>query len=240
MIECDAILLARGGSKGLPGKNIIDLAGKPLIAWSIEAALSARCVRDVVVSTDSEEIAAVARSYGARVPALRPAELAGDLSSSESGLLHALEVLCRRPLTPAFIFPQVTSPIRNAGIFDRAASEFEAGSYDSLFSSTMVRNFLWRGRSEPVPQYDPARRPMRQQLTDSDLFFRENGNFYICRTERFLAERCRLFGRIGMFETSESEALEIDTREDLEECARVIQVAGGLSDQLDAVPTRVK
>ena len=63
---------------------------------------------------------------------------------------------------------------------------------------------------------------MRQQLTDEELFFRENGNFYICRTDGFLAARCRLFGRIGMFETSEEEALEIDTRDDLEDIVRAI------------------
>ncbi|MCO5059202.1 MAG: acylneuraminate cytidylyltransferase family protein [Rhizobiaceae bacterium] len=227
MIACDAILLARGGSKGLPGKNIIDLAGKPLIAWTIEAARKADCVRDVVVSTDSPEIAEVARAHGAVVPALRPAELAGDLSSSESALLHALEHMCRKPATEAFLFPQVTSPLRADGLFDSAIAAFEDGGYDSMFSSTLVRNFLWRGRHDPQPQYDPLNRPMRQQLTDEELFFRENGNFYICRTDGFLAARCRLFGRIGMFETSEDEALEIDTRDDLEEIAAALTARGG-------------
>ena len=215
-MKCDAIVLARGGSKGIPGKNVVDVLGKPLIAWTIENAQRSACVRDVVVSTDSEEIAEVARRWGARVPQLRPAEIAGDRASSESALRHALEHMCRLPLTDMFLFPQVTSPIRGDRLFDEAAAYFAEGRYDSLFSSTRVHNFLWRGGAVPVPLYDPLQRPMRQQLTAGEIYYRENGNFYICRTAGFLETGCRLFGKIGMFETGEDEALEIDEPSDLE------------------------
>jgi len=181
----------------------------------------------VVVSTDSEEIAALAQSHGGIVRALRPAELAGDLSSSESAIEHARRHMCRQPLTDHFIFPQVTSPCRRPGLFDRAYGQFRSQEYESLFSSTMVRNFLWRGKDRPVPQYDPTRRPMRQQIQTADLFFRENGNFYICDTARFLESGCRVFGRIGMFEISEEEALEIDDASDLDELSRVMARSSG-------------
>ena len=215
-MKCDAIVLARGGSKGIPGKNIADLLGKPLLAWTIERAKEAACVRDVIVSTDSEEIAAVALRYGALVPALRPAEISGDRASSESALQHALTHLCRKPLAEAILFPQVTSPIRRSGLFDRAFAHFVDGRFDSLFSSTRVHNFIWRGGEVPVPMYDPLHRPMRQQLQPNEIFYRENGNFYVCRTPGFLDAGCRLFGKIGMFETGEDEALEIDEPRDLE------------------------
>ncbi len=215
-MKCDVLVLARGGSKGIPGKNIVDVLGKPLLAWTLERAKGAACVRDVIVSTDSEEIASVALRYGAIVPALRPADISGDRASSESALQHALLHLCRKPLADAFLFPQVTSPIRRDNLFDLAFAHFVDGHYDSLFSSTRIHNFIWRGGDVPVPMYDPLHRPMRQQLKPHEIFYRENGNFYFCRTQGFLEAGCRLFGKIGMFETGEDEALEIDEPCDLD------------------------
>ena len=88
-----ALILARGGSKRLPGKNIRPLAGKPLVAWSIEAARACAAIGDVVVSTDDDAIAQVARTHGARVPFLRPPSLAADTSTSADAALHALDFL---------------------------------------------------------------------------------------------------------------------------------------------------
>ena len=88
-----ALIPARGGSKGLPHKNVLEVGGKPLIAWSIEAALASAHIDAVVVTTDDEQIAEVARAYGAEVPFLRPAELALDTSPSIDAVLHALDAL---------------------------------------------------------------------------------------------------------------------------------------------------
>lgn len=215
-MKYDAIVLARSGSKGIPRKNLIDFAGKPLIAWTIESAKSSNCVRDVIVSTDTDEIAVIAEHYGAIVPQLRPRDISGDGASSESALVHALEHLCNQPLTDAFLFPQVTSPIRRDGLFDDAFAAFLTGGFDTLFSSTRIRNFLWKGSVCPVPLYDPRHRPMRQELRPEEIYYRENGNFYICRTDCFLHTRCRLFGKIGMFETDDEEAMEVDDPADLD------------------------
>ena len=109
-----ALILARGGSKRLPGKNIRPLAGKPLIAWSIEAARACAAIADVVVSTDDEAIAQVARAHGARVPFLRPPALAADTSTSADAALHALALL-REEEGAAFdavILLEPTSPLR--------------------------------------------------------------------------------------------------------------------------------
>ena len=88
-----AIIPARGGTKRLPRKNILDLAGKPLIAWSIEAALGSKYIDSVIVSTDDTEIAKISIEYGAEVPFIRPNELATDQSSSVSVVLHAINML---------------------------------------------------------------------------------------------------------------------------------------------------
>lgn len=222
----DAIILARGGSKGIPRKNIVEVAGKPLVAWTIETARSSVWIRDAVVSTDSQDIAEIASHFGARVPALRPDDIAGDLSMSEDALRHALDHLCRHPRPDAFVFPQVTSPARGPHLFDRAIDAFRAEGCDSMFSATLIRNFIWRGGRPLTPMYDPETRPMRQNLAPEQKFYRENGNFYIARSDGFLASSSRLFGNIAMFETSEEEAVEIDEWEDIAPAEAALRATG--------------
>ena len=111
-----ALILARGGSKRLPGKNIRPLAGKPLVAWSIEAARACTGIQDVVLSTDDGAIAEAARAHGARVPFLRPASLAADTSTSADAALHALDFLrdAEGKEFDAVILLEPTSPLRKA------------------------------------------------------------------------------------------------------------------------------
>ena len=111
------LILARGGSKRLPGKNIRPLAGKPLVAWSVEAARACAAIEDVVVSTDDEAIASAARQYGAHVPFLRPAQLAADSSTSADAALHALQFLREQEgrSFDAVILLEPTSPLRASG-----------------------------------------------------------------------------------------------------------------------------
>src|SRR3954471_19428727 len=110
-------VLARGGSKRLPGKNVRPLAGKPLVAWSVEAARACPAIDDVVVSTDDEAIAQAAREHGARVPFLRPPALAADTSTSADAALHALDFLREREgkSFDAVVLLEPTSPLRASG-----------------------------------------------------------------------------------------------------------------------------
>lgn len=115
-----AIIPARGGSKGLPGKNIKALCGKPLIGWSIEAGLSSECIDEVMVTTDSDEIAQVARAFGAEVPFIRPAELAADTSTTYDAVKHALD-FCKDQFDKSFdyvVLLEPTSPLRERGDID--------------------------------------------------------------------------------------------------------------------------
>ena len=214
-MACDAIILARGGSKGIPKKNIIPIFGKPLIAWTIEAARQAPFIRDVIISTDSEEIADIAQAWGGVVNGLRPAEISTDLSPSEDALRHAIEQLCQADTPDTILFLQVTSPARRKSAFPDAYKFFEEGDYDSLFSAYPIRNFIWRNPKDPTPLYDPLNRKMRQNIGPEEQYYRETGNFYIFRTAGFLQSGSRLSGRIGLYETSEAELVEIDELEDI-------------------------
>lgn len=131
-----AIIPARGGSKGLPGKNIKELCGKPLIAHTIEAALNAKGIDRVIVTTDSEEIAVVAQRYGAEVPFMRPAELAGDTSSAIDVYLHAVSFLEKHSgkEIEQFMVLLPTTPLRNAGHIESALKRFADTKAETLIS----------------------------------------------------------------------------------------------------------
>ncbi len=138
---CVALVPARAGSKRLPGKNIRPLAGHPLLAYSIAAALDSATFAAVIVSTDSEETAAIARHYGAEVPFLRPAEMAADLSPDIEWVAHTLRGLETAGLaTDCFSILRPTSPFRRADTIRRAWHRFlSAGSVDSLRAVELCR-----------------------------------------------------------------------------------------------------
>lgn len=142
-----AIIAARGGSKGLPGKNIRPLAGKPLIAYSIEAAKASPYVDRVVVSTDSSDIAAVARQFGAEVPFMRPAELAQDLTPTEPVLAHAVAWLEREEgyRVDIVVFLQPTDVFRKRSMIDEAVRRLLADpSLESVFVAYKTHKNFWR------------------------------------------------------------------------------------------------
>jgi N-acylneuraminate cytidylyltransferase len=209
------VIPARGGSKGVPRKNLLDVGGKPLIVWTIEQALAVPYL-DVFVSTDDEEIADVARRAGARVPWLRPAELAQDTTATEPVVRHAIERVTEdhgRPDTVMLL--QATSPVRHAGTLGRAVREFSETGVDSMVGVVPQAPFLWQATEPPTAAYDIAARPRRQDLTREALRYRETGSVYVTRTEIYEQFDNRLGGRIGLFVMAEDEGIDIDTELDV-------------------------
>ncbi|MCF7796634.1 MAG: acylneuraminate cytidylyltransferase family protein [Lentisphaeria bacterium] len=216
-VKTIAIIPARGGSKGIPGKNIKLFNGKPLIAWSITYALSAGHVDQVLVSTEDDEIAAVAREFGAGVIP-RPELLAGDTASTESAISHALEWLEGQGVQPEkVVLLQATSPLRPENSLDEAITHFDKGGFDSLLSLSPTHRFFWRTRGDIAEaEYDFLRRPRRQDMQLDEIRYVENGSLYIFTRQHFLKIGNRLGGKIGYVVFPEWYSMEIDTPLDFE------------------------
>jgi len=214
--SCLAVIPARGGSKSIPRKNVLPVAGRPLLALTIDAAIHARQVDRVVVSTEDAEIAQVAEDYGAEV-VWRPAAISGDLAASEDALLHVLEVLDRerqyRPDLLAFL--QCTSPLTASEDIDGTIDALHACGADSALAVTDFHYFLWRpDESGGVVgiNHDPRRRQLRQQREPQYV---ETGAVYVMRTEGFQSARHRFFGKTAMYCMPAERRLEIDEPVDL-------------------------
>lgn len=206
-----AIIPARGGSKGVPGKNIKLIAGKPLIAYTIEQAFASQSIERVFVSTDDQHIADVATKYGAEV-VWRPASISGDTAPSESAVLHALDHLEQKEqfVPDLLCFLQCTSPIRGRNDIDDAIATLIAEQSDSLLTVSPSHRFLWR-QSEAGAQainYDFRARPRRQ---DMETQYVENGSFYLFRPSVIRKTGNRLGGKISLHIMSESASFEIDS-----------------------------
>jgi len=210
-----AVIPARGGSKGLPGKNLRELAGKPLIAWSILQAEAAASIDRIVVSTDDEAIARTAREFGAEVPFVRPAELATDTAPTEPVMLHALDWYeAQGERFDRIVLLQPTSPLRRDGAIDGAAALLEEERADSVLGVCENHHFFWRDKAEPKALYDHLNRPRRQDIRPEDRWYRENGSIYLSTVEGFRRSGNRLSGKIAMFVMSEEEGCEIDSAVD--------------------------
>lgn len=191
-----AVIPARGGSKGLPRKNVKLLAGKPLVAWSIEAARRARSLDRVVVSTEDAEIARVARDFGCEVLE-RPAALAADDTTTIAVLQHVAKEV---PDAAEFVVLQPTSPLRDDGLIDACVAEFRSGGYDNLATgyACKMREF-------------GSHNNMRRQ--DMKGFFYDDGSVYVL--SRALVEAGRWSGeRIGRHEIAKHMSFEIDDEVD--------------------------
>ena len=231
-----AIIPARGGSKGVPRKNLRRVGGMPLVERAVRSALAVPDIDLVVVSTDDDEIAAVSRAAGARV-VRRPAALSGDTASSESAILHALEELeAAGERIDVVAFLQATSPFIPTDALAAAVREVGDGRADSMFAAHETYGFLW-GRSGTSSDaavalnHDAAHRPRRQ---DREPHYLETGAFYVFRAEGFRAAEHRFFGRIRIAEVPEWTAIEIDDEQQL----RIARALAALHETPERIPVK--
>jgi CMP-N,N'-diacetyllegionaminic acid synthase len=224
MVQTVAIIPARAGSKGIPGKNLVPLCGQPLVSWSVRQALAAESIDSVWGSSDGAEILEVAERFGAR-PIKRPPELATDTASSESAWLHALEFIERAGVDVGRIVGmQPTSPIREASDLDGALGQFDRQNLDSLLSVTEIQDFfVWEPAKDGTfraVNYDHRNRRRRQAIRPQ---YRENGSFYVFRPRILREEGNRLGGRIGAYVMAPHKIFQIDSPEDIALCEAVMR-----------------
>ncbi|MDM7456730.1 MAG: acylneuraminate cytidylyltransferase family protein [Tepidimonas sp.] len=210
-----ALIPARGGSKGVPGKNIKEVAGKPLIAWTIEAAQQARCIDRVVVSSDDAAILEVARAWGAETPFERPAELARDETPSIDVVLHAVRQL---PGAAWVVLLQPTSPLRTAQDIDAAFALCRSQGAPACVSVTEAATPPWwmfhltdqgRLRAFLPEQHGPQRRQ------DAPPLYSLNGAVYVARTDWLQRTRTFLSDETLAYAMPAERSIDIDTPLDL-------------------------
>jgi|APSaa5957512535_1039671.scaffolds.fasta_scaffold07627_3 CMP-N,N'-diacetyllegionaminic acid synthase len=219
-MRIDAIILARGGSKGIPKKNIINFCGKPLVFWTIKQCLASKKISNVWVSSDSDEILEISKNYGAQV-IKRPHKISGDTDSSESAWIHAInfiesESVNRKIKIDYVVAPQVTSPIREAVDFDDSIEQIINDNSDSLLSVTSIEDFfIWKkldGKNPESVNYNYKDRKPRQQI---DKRYVENGSFYIFKPFVLKENNNRLGGAISFFIMDKHKMFQIDDVEDI-------------------------
>ncbi|MDG6218596.1 MAG: acylneuraminate cytidylyltransferase [Candidatus Thermoplasmatota archaeon] len=238
--EIIAIIPARGGSKGIPQKNIYPLAGKPLIAHTIDSVLRSNLVNRIIVSTDNTEIARISRQYGAESIS-RPEEISGDLISSEAALLHVLEYLKTTEGTLPYItvFLQCTSPLTSPDDIDGIVKTLIDKNADSAFTVTPFHHFLWKPDIDGGVvgiNHDKNVRLMRQERGSEYL---ETGAVYVMRTEGFMKAKYRFFGKSIMYTTPPERCLEIDDYIDLK-VAEVFFEMNGFHQNVMELPNPIE
>jgi CMP-N-acetylneuraminic acid synthetase len=214
------LITARGGSKGVPRKNVRLLNGRPLLAYTIQSALGAKSIGRLVLSTDDEEIAAIGRSFGADVPFMRPAELALDTTPTLPVVQHALEELSTLGEEFAAVcLLQPTNPLRRASDIDACVEILFRSGADSVVSVLPVPHeynpnwVYWRqnggtlklstGESEPTPR--------RQDLPSA---FHRDGSIYVTRTTTILGKKSLYGDRVQGYEIDPRYSVNIDTEDD--------------------------
>mgnify|MGYP006426571539 CR=1 FL=1 len=222
------LIPARGGSKNVPGKNIKELGGKPLLAFTAEAALASKKLNKVILSSDDDKIIQVAQKYGIDVPFKRPAELAQDNSGSLDVVQHAISFMqSKGEHYDAVCLLQVTSPFRRKGLIDEAIKKFQDGNFDSLVSVLPVPheyNPHWVFEPDEndelkIATEDKAIIKRRQELPKA--YFRD-GSIYITKTE--VIKQGSLLGKqIGYIVNDSDHYVNIDTLADWEKAERIFQ-----------------
>ncbi len=220
-----AVIPARGGSKSIPYKSIAPLLGKPLLAWSIEAARGCRDITRIIVSSDDPHILSVAREYGAEALE-RPAELATDTARSELTLEHALRCMRDQGELPAVaVYLQPTSPLRAAAHISEALAHLQETGADALISvfeadKKFLKAFVFNDDGFLRGLYtDQAPFSNRQSLPS---LLMPNGAIYIVRPELFLAQPTFLPRRTVPFIMAERDSIDIDTTDDLRAVEKIL------------------
>lgn len=217
-----AVITARGGSKGVPRKNIKDLDGKPLIAYTIEAAIKSSIFDEIIVSTDSEEIADISKKYGARVPFLRPPELATDTAHTPPVVEHAVLFIEKEKGIKVDVVAtlQPTSPLRTATHLKEAYKKFIEGNYDSLLSVKRAFPPYWmfiekNNLGVPFSKLEDGRDAYNLERQQLPAVFQANGALWFTKRDKLKKHNnITIKENNGLYEMDEFSSMDVDTEYD--------------------------
>ncbi len=228
-----ALITARGGSKGLVGKNIKPLLGKPLIGWTIEAAKNCKEIERVILSTDNLPIADCAAAMGCEVPFMRPDNLASDTASSADVVLHWLNFMqeTEGKLPKAFFMLQPTSPLRNSNDLSNAVAMYNTGKFDAVISvaepahnpriyKTVDENGMMRDMFSDFDNSHPTRQWLEQEFGKP---YCPNGAIYLADTRQFLVHHKFYMEKCGAYIMPANRSVDIDTLFDFEIAEFIMQ-----------------
>ena len=219
-----SIIPARGGSKGIPLKNLVMLNRKPLLYYTVTASLKSKIINKTVVSTDNKKISKIALKLGAEV-IYRPTKLATDTTSLEPVIEHVLNYLnVHQGYNPEIIvILQNTSPLRTAKHIDEALTLMKRQNYDSILSGFSIHTFLWKQSKKTITplDYNPKKRPNRQNIHEQ-LF--ENGAIFATKTRCFIKNNCRISGKIGFYKMPLENSYNVDSYDDLRSIRKFLKI----------------
>ena len=229
-MKATAFIFARGGSKGLPGKNIRSLGGKPLIAWSIEHARAIKRIGRVIISTDSEEIAEVGREYGAEVPFIRPAELARDDSPEWLAWRHALKYLLDTDgaLPEAMVSVPTTAPLRLPLDIENCLDEYEKGDADMVITITNAHRSPYfnmvKARADGTVELVIPPQSVIARRQDAPAVYDMATIAYVARPEFVMTRNATFDGRVRAVHVPTERAIDIDTLLDFQIAEGILNV----------------
>ena len=214
------IIPARGGSKGLPGKNIKELCGKPLIAWSIESGLKSKYLDEVMVTTDSKDIANIAKQYGASVPFLRPDVLASDTATSFDAIKHTIEFY-KNEFDKEFdyiVLLEPTSPLRETRDIDIAIEQLFNSNADSIVGICKTEDqnpafLVFKNEKDFISGYENHDMKVLRRQDIKDVYFFE-GTIYISKTDVLLNKKTFYHENTIGYVVPKYKSLEIDDIDD--------------------------
>lgn len=232
-----SVVTARGGSKGIPFKNVVYLLDKPLFIWSVEASLKSKYVDLTVVSSNCEKVhkyfCIFKRKNNISDEKLkfikRPDNISTDISINEDALIHSLSYLECMDYNDfnTVINLQPTSPVRLNGLIDKCIEKYENGSYDSLLTGQKITPFLWRKEDKwiyNVDKNDCCKRKMRQQFREDEFLWHDNGSVYIVNKDILIEKKCRIGYNPCVFETDDLNSFQIDNKFDFSIIENIIKV----------------
>lgn len=199
-----SLIPARSGSKSIKDKNIVDVMGKPMIFYAIRESINCKEVNATYVSSNSENYLTIASEFGAKT-ILRPEAISGDNSTTEMCIRHFLKLV----KCDVVVLIQATSPLIQSEYISKAIRKMLDKDYDCMVSVHKDHGFWW---DKNKPMYDPNNRPMRQNQKN---LYKESGMFYIFKSDKFLENNCRIFGKVGVFQIPAKHAMEVDEPDDL-------------------------